>query len=248
MQADVQQVADGTHLVHGSNTNWVILTEGDAVTLVDTGYPGDREQLLASLAQVGSSPEAVAAVLITHAHNHHLGSAEYLRAAYGTPVYLHEAEVPHARREFLHQVSIGTVLRNGWRPGVLPWAVHALRSGGTTPVPVTAPQAFPTAGALDLPGRPVPVHTPGHTDGHCAYHLPGTGVLISGDALVSGHPTSRVEGPQLLPDMFHHERPRALASLDVLAELEGELLLPGHGPVHRGPVRDAARRARERAL
>ncbi|MFF5843049.1 MBL fold metallo-hydrolase [Streptomyces massasporeus] len=248
MRADVQQVADGTYLVHGSNTNWVILTEGDAVTLVDTGYPGDREQLLASLAQVGSSPEAVAAVLITHAHNDHLGSAEHLRATYGTPVYLHEAEVPHARREFLHQVSVGTVLRNGWRPGVLPWAVHALRSGGTTPVPVTAPQAFPTAGALDLPGRPVPVHTPGHTDGHCAYHLPGTGVLISGDALVSGHPTSRVEGPQLLPDMFHHERPRALASLDVLAELEGELLLPGHGPVHRGPVRDAARRARERAL
>jgi glyoxylase-like metal-dependent hydrolase (beta-lactamase superfamily II) len=248
MRADVHQVADGTYLVHGSHTNWVILTEGDAVTLVDTGYPGDREQLLASLAEVGSAPEAVAAVLITHAHNDHLGSAEYLRAAYGTPVHLHEAEVPHARRDFLHQVSIGTVLRNGWRPGVLPWAVHALRSGGTAHVPVTAPEAFPRAGALDLPGRPVPVHTPGHTAGHCAYHVPGTGVLVSGDALVSGHPTARVEGPQLLPDMFHHERPGALASLDVLAELEGELLLPGHGPVHRGSVRDAAHRARERAL
>ncbi|GAA2302054.1 MBL fold metallo-hydrolase [Streptomyces hawaiiensis] len=248
MRAGVQHVADGTYLVHGSNTNWVILTEGDAVTLVDTGYPGDREQLLASLAEVGSAPEAVAAVLITHAHNDHLGSAEYLSAAHGTPVLLHEAEVPHARRDFLHQVSIGTVLRNGWRPGVLPWAVHALRSGGTADVPVTAPRPFPTAGALDLPGRPVPVHTPGHTDGHCAYHLPGIGALISGDALVSGHPTARVEGPQLLPDMFHHERPRALASLDVLAELEGELLLPGHGPVHRGPVRDAALRARDRAL
>ncbi|MEU7721592.1 MBL fold metallo-hydrolase [Streptomyces tibetensis] len=248
MRADVQHVAEGTYLVHGSNTNWVILTEGDAVTLVDTGYPGDREQVLASLAEVGGSPEAVAAVLITHAHNDHLGSAEYLRSTYGTPVYLHEAEVPHARRDFLHQVSLGTVLGNGWRPGVLPWAVHALRSGGTTHNPVLAPEPFPRAGALDLPGRPVPVHTPGHTDGHCAYHLPGTGALISGDALVSGHPTARIEGPQLLPDMFHHERPRALASLDVLAELEGELLLPGHGPVHRGPVRDAALRARERAL
>jgi glyoxylase-like metal-dependent hydrolase (beta-lactamase superfamily II) len=248
MRADMHQVADGTYLVHGSHTNWVILTEGDAVTLVDTGYPGDRERLLASLAEVGSSPEAVAAVLITHAHNDHLGSAEYLRAAYGTPVYLHEAEVPHARREFLHQVSIGTVLRNGWRPGVLPWAVHVLRSGGTMHNPVTAPEPFPAAGPLDLPGRPVPVHTPGHTDGHCAYHVPGTGVLISGDALVSGHATARVEGPQLLPDMFHHERPRAVASLDVLAELEGELLLPGHGPVHRGSLRDAAHRARERAL
>ncbi|MGY1577639.1 MBL fold metallo-hydrolase [Streptomyces sp. MN13] len=247
MRADVRHIADGTYLVHGSNTNWVILTEGDAVTLVDTGYPGDRELVLDSLAAVGSSPEAVAAVLVTHAHNDHLGSAEYLRATYGTPVYLHEAEVPHARRDFLHQVSVGQVLREGWRPGVLPWAVHALRSGGTAHVPVAAPEPFPAAGALDLPGRPVPVHTPGHTLGHCAYHLPGAGVVISGDALVSGHPTSRAEGPQLLPDMFHHERARAVASLDVLAGLAADVLLPGHGPVHHGPVRDAALHARERA-
>ncbi|WP_371673445.1 MBL fold metallo-hydrolase [Streptomyces sp. NBC_00289] len=248
MQTDVRQVADGTYLVHGSNTNWVILTEGDAVTLVDTGYPGDRERVLASLAAVGSSPEAVSAVLVTHAHNDHLGSAEYLRAAYGTPVYLHEAEVPHARREFLHQVSVGTVLRNGWRPGVLPWALHAIRSGGTTEVPVTAPEPLPSAGPLDLPGRPVPVPTPGHTDGHCAFHLPGTGVVISGDALVSGHPTSRTKGPQLLPDMFHHERARAVASLTAFEDLDGDILLPGHGPVHRGSVREAAALARERAV
>ncbi|MFB7597765.1 MBL fold metallo-hydrolase [Streptomyces sp. NPDC056160] len=248
MTADVRQVADGTYLVHGSDTNWVILAEGDAVTLVDTGYPGDRRRLLDSLAAVGSSPEAVAAVLITHAHNDHLGSAEYLRAAYGTPVQLHEDEVPHARREFLHQVSVGTVLRNGWRPGVLPWAVHSLRAGGTAHLPVAAPEPFPGAGPLDLPGRPVPVHTPGHTRGHAVFHLPDAGVVISGDALVSGHPTSRITGPQLLPDMFHHERARALASLETLEGLEADVLLPGHGPVHRGPVELAARRAREHAL
>ncbi|CCK32669.1 beta-lactamase [Streptomyces davaonensis JCM 4913] len=247
MRADVQEVADGIYLVHGSNTNWVILAEGDAVTLVDTGYPGDREQVLASLAQVGSSPEAVAAVLITHAHNDHVGSAEFLRARYGTPVLLHEAEVPHARREFLHQVTVGQVLQNGWRPGVLPWAVHALRSGGKTHVPVTAAEAFTPDAPLDLPGRPVPVHSPGHTDGHCAFHLPDKGVLISGDALVSGHPTSRVKGPHLLLDMFHRERAQALASLDVLAGLDADVFLPGHGPVHRGPVREAALQARERA-
>ena len=248
MSADVRQVADGTYLVHGGNTNWVILTDGDAVTLVDTGYPGDRRALLDSLAAVGSSPEAVAAVLITHAHNDHLGSAEYLRATHGTPVLLHEAEVPHARRDYLQQVSVGTVLRNAWRPGVLPWMRHVLRTGGTEQHPVTAPAAFPADGALDLPGRPVPVHTPGHTDGHCVYHLPDAGVVISGDALVSGHAISRTEGPQLLPDLFHHDRAGAVASLDVIAGLEGEVLLPGHGPVHRGPVKDAADLARERAF
>ncbi|WP_217209769.1 MBL fold metallo-hydrolase [Streptomyces sp. AC550_RSS872] len=248
MRSDVQQVADGAYLVHGSNTNWVILTEGDALTLIDTGYPGDRPKLLASLAEVGGSPEAVTAVLITHAHTDHLGNAEYLSATHGTPIHLHEAEVPHARREFLHQVNVRTVLKNAWRPGVLPWAVHAIRSGGTAHVPVTAPGPFPSTGPLDLPGRPVPVHTPGHTDGHCAFHLPDAGVLIAGDALVSGHPTSRIKGPQLLPDMFHRERTQAVASLDVLEGLKGDVLLPGHGPLHRGSVREAALQARERAL
>ncbi|GGX69909.1 MBL fold metallo-hydrolase [Streptomyces anandii] len=248
MRTDMRQVADNTYLVHGSNTNWVIVTEGDAATLVDTGYPGDRQRLLDSLAEVGSSPEAVAAVLITHAHNDHLGSAEYLRRTYGTPVHLHEAEVPHARREFLHQVTVGQVLRNGWRPGVLPWVVHALRVGGTAHVPVTAPEAFPVTGALDLPGRPVPVHTPGHTKGHAVFHLPDIGVVISGDALVSGHRTSRIRGPQLLPDMFHHEHAQALASLATLERLDADILLPGHGPVHHGPVKLAAQRAREHAL
>ncbi|MFJ3024573.1 MBL fold metallo-hydrolase [Streptomyces tendae] len=248
MSADVRQVADGTYLVHGGHTNWVVLTDGDAATLVDTGYPGDRRALLDSLAAVGSSPEAVAAVLVTHAHNDHLGSAEYLRATHGTPVLMHDAEVPHARRDFLQQVSVGTVLRNAWRPGVLPWMVHVLRTGGTEQHPVTAPAAFPADGALDLPGRPVPVHTPGHTDGHCVYHLPDAGVVISGDALVSGHALSRTEGPQLLPGLFHHDRAGAVASLDVVAALEGDVLLPGHGPVHRGPVKDAADLARERAF
>ncbi|MEU6578235.1 MBL fold metallo-hydrolase [Streptomyces sp. NPDC046805] len=247
MRADVRQVADNTYLVHGGHTNWVILKDGDAATLVDTGYPGDRQGLLDSLAAVGSSPEAVAAVLITHAHNDHLGSAEYLRDTYGTPVYLHEAEVPHARREFLQQVTVGEVLRNVWRPGVAPWLVHVVRSGGTEQHPVAAPEAFPGEGALDLPGRPVPVHTPGHTDGHAVYHLPDAGIVISGDALVSGHATSRVKGPQLLPDMFHHDRARALDSLRRIEQLAGDTLLPGHGPVHHGSVRKAVERAREQA-
>ncbi|MFE7128394.1 MBL fold metallo-hydrolase [Streptomyces sp. NPDC057617] len=243
------EVTDGVHLVHGSNTNWVVLSEGDAVTLVDCGYPGDRQLLLESLAELGHAPEAITAVLITHAHNDHIGSAEHLSGTFGTPVYLHEAEVPHARREFLHQVSVGTVLLNGWRPGVLPWAVHAIRSGGTADSRITDPQPFPAsaAGPLDLPGRPVPVHTPGHTAGHCAYALPGAGILISGDALVSGHPTSRTKGPQLLPAMFDTDRRRALATLDILEKTGGDTLLPGHGPLHRGSVEAAARRARDLA-
>jgi glyoxylase-like metal-dependent hydrolase (beta-lactamase superfamily II) len=85
------------------------------------------------------------------------------------------------------------------------------------------------------------VHTPGHTDGHCAYHLPEAGVLITGDALVCAHPTSRTRGPQLLPRMFHHDWAAAVAALDVLGKADADVLLPGHGPVHHGSA--AAERA-----
>lgn len=248
MRADaIVQVAEGVHLVHGSNTNWVILSEGDTATLIDTGYPGDRALLLASLAAVGHRPESVAAVLVTHAHADHLGSVEFLRRTHGTPVYLHEAEVPHARREFLHQVSVGRVLANVWRPGVPGWLVHTLRARALADVRVDAPLPFPTEGPLDLPGRPVPVATPGHTRGHSVYHLPDAGIVVSGDALVSGHPTTRVRGPQLLPVMFDRDRPTARESLRTIEKLSGDTLLPGHGPVHRGSVREAAQLAYERA-
>lgn len=240
----ITEVVTGVHLVTGTDTNWVIVAEGGAVTLVDTGYPGDRERLLASLAAIGRRPEDLTAVLVTHAHVDHIGSAEYLRATYDVPVLMHREEVPHARREFLHQATPGQVLRNAWRPGVLPWAVRVLRAGATAGVRVTEPRGFPSP--LDVPGRPVPVHTPGHTLGHCVYHLPAHGILVTGDALVTGHATSRVHGPQLLPDMFEHDGEAAFASLRVIGEVDAGILLPGHGPAHHGPAADAAETARHR--
>ncbi|MGP4012964.1 MBL fold metallo-hydrolase [Streptomyces sp. 4N124] len=244
---DIVRVESNVYSVSGSNTNWVIVKDGGSCTLVDTGYPSDRDAVLASLEAVGLSAHSVAAVLVTHAHNDHIGAAEHLRATYDVPVLMHQEEVPHARRDFLDQVSISQVLAQAWRPGVLPWAAHALRAGGTTHVPVCEPQAFPAPGALDLPGAPVPVHTPGHTKGHCAYHLPDSGILITGDALVTAHPTSRISGPQLLPDMFHTDRARALDSLALIEGLEAGLILPGHGPVHYGSAKEAALTAREYA-
>ncbi|MFE6894419.1 MBL fold metallo-hydrolase [Streptomyces sp. NPDC057694] len=244
---DIAHIGDDIYLVSGSNTNWVIVKDGDDATLVDSGYPADHEMLLASLEAVGLTPQSVRAVLVTHAHNDHIGAAERLRTAHGTPVMMHEKELAHARREYLHQVSAGQVLTQSWRPGVLPWAVHAIRAGGTAHVPVTEPSPFPAPGPLDLPGAPEPVHTPGHTEGHCAYLLAGSGTLISGDALVTAHPTSRIDGPQLLPAMFHTDRSEALRSLDTLKGIDADVILPGHGPAYRGGVKEAVAHAWERA-
>ncbi|GFM27119.1 unnamed protein product, partial [Mycobacterium sp. PO2] len=46
-------------------------------------------------------------------------------------------------------------------------------------------------------------------------------------------------GPQLLPSMFNHDDAACRRSLSALGMLDAEVLLPGHGPLWRGPVRDA---------
>ena len=50
---DIVRVESNVYSVSGSNTNCVIVKDGDSCTLVDTGYPGDRDVVLASLEEVG---------------------------------------------------------------------------------------------------------------------------------------------------------------------------------------------------
>ncbi|SOD73395.1 glyoxylase-like metal-dependent hydrolase (beta-lactamase superfamily II) [Jatrophihabitans sp. GAS493] len=244
----IVQAGDGTFLVTGTHTNWVILADGDDVTLIDAGYPGDYNTLLASLDALGHRPQSVRAVLVTHAHVDHIGSLPRLTRTYATPVLLHPAEVAHAKREYLQQCGPLAIATNIWRPGLLGWTRDILAAGATSDIGL--PTATPFAGVagepLDLPGAPVPIATPGHTSGHCAYLLPGVGAVATGDTLVTAHPTSRVDGPQLLLPMFNHDEATTVATLDRLAELEADTLLPGHGPLWRGSMHTATDTARRR--
>jgi len=229
---NISEVAGGVHLVEGDSVNWVLLVDGSDVTLVDAGYPGDHDAVVASLAAVGRSVDDVQGVLVTHAHVDHIGSLPKLLAGRSTPVLTSAVEVDHAHRDFLQQATPAQVARRAWRPRVLRWSLHVVKAGGTQDVSV--PQATAFAGRLDLPGRPVPVVAPGHTSGHTMYHLPQHGVLVSGDALVTGHPISARRGPQLLDPMFHHDLAQNRGSLAVTRGLDADTILPGHGPLWRG--------------
>lgn len=241
----VTQVADGVHAVEGSDVNWLMLVEGSDVTLVDTGYPGDRAGLEAALTQIGRRVEDVRAILLTHAHTDHTGNMAALAAGSGAPVYAHPAELAQVRGEVRHQVSPVAIARQAWRPGVLPWALRAARNGGLRQPTYATPLPLPLDGdALDVPGHPVPVPTPGHTPGSCCFHLREHGVLATGDSLVTAHPTTARRGPQLISAMFQYDTAAAAASLDILRRLPGDVIVPGHGPVHRGPIGSAVQAAR----
>jgi glyoxylase-like metal-dependent hydrolase (beta-lactamase superfamily II) len=228
------QVADGVHLVTGTDVNWVLVQEGDALTVVDTGYPGDAGRLDASVRALGREPGDVAGVLVTHWHVDHVGSVVRWAEDHGVPTWVHRDELANARGDRHESATTLDVARRAWQPRYAAWALRISRAGATAQPTSDAVRTWEGDGPLDLPGGPVPVHVPGHTSGHAVYLFPGAGVLATGDALATGHAVSRRRGPQLLPDFFATDPERAAASLARLRDLDADTIAPGHGPVWRG--------------
>ncbi|GFM26224.1 beta lactamase like protein, partial [Mycobacterium sp. PO2] len=77
------------------------MTGDDGVILIDAGFPGSRADVLASLGELGFGVTDVRAILLTHAHIDHFGTAIWFAQTHGTPVYCHADEVGHAKREYL---------------------------------------------------------------------------------------------------------------------------------------------------
>jgi len=234
--------------VQGPASNWVILRRGREFTLVDGGYPGDRQLVLASIREAGLDPAAAAAVLVTHAHVDHTGAAAFFAKTFGTPVLCSPAELALLRGQDKAQVSPVQVLARAWRPRVLAWSVQVLGAGGLARVAIPQAQAWTDARLAELPGSPVAIPTAGHTPGHTAFLLPGVKAVITGDALVTGHRISARTGPQLLHTMFHSDGAGVDRALLTLARLDASLLLPGHGPALRIGIREAVETTRAGAL
>lgn len=240
----ITAVTDRVHFAQTDLVNWTLVTDGDGVILIDAGFPGHRDDVLGSLRGLGFGPGDLRAILLTHAHIDHFGTAIWFASERGTPVYCHPDEVGHAKREYLEQASPVAVAAHAWQPTWLKWSVSIMRKGALTHAGIPTTESLSADIAARLPGTPQAVPTPGHTGGHCSYVVDG--VLVSGDALITDHPVASRRGPQLLPSMFNHDEAACLLSLEALGMLDADVMLPGHGPVWRGPVKDAVTQAASR--
>ena len=241
MPLNVQGITDKVHFARTDLVNWTLVADDSGVMLIDAGFPGSRDNVLTSLRQLGFGPDDVRAILLTHAHVDHFGSAIWFAKAHSTPVYCHADEVGHSKREYLQQASPVDLLAHAWQPRWIRWSLDIARKGALVRAGIPTTQALTEDVAETLPGRPLAVPTPGHTGGHCSYVVDG--VLVSGDALVTGHPLAPAAGPQLLPGVFNHDEQGCVRSLAALAMLETDTLVPGHGDLWIGPIREAVRQA-----
>lgn len=240
------EVSDRVHRLGDRYVNWYVIEDGGRLTVLDAGFPAHWPQLPALLATIGRTLGDVDAVLLTHAHADHLGSAERLRRDSNARVLVHPADADAARaggavpptREML-----GAMLR----PFFARYVVHIVRAGGTKIPPLAEVSSFADGERLDVPGRPLVVHTPGHSPGECVLHLEDRDVLFSGDALVTLDTATGYVGPSLLTPPFVRDPDEALASLARIEAIAAGTMLPGHGEPWRGGVAEAVRLARQRS-
>jgi glyoxylase-like metal-dependent hydrolase (beta-lactamase superfamily II) len=239
----VTEIAPRVHRLGTRTINWYVVEDEDRLTVIDAGMPAHRPMLDELLSALGRSLSDVAAVVLTHPHVDHIGIAESLRREAGVPVFVHAAdkELALEGKQPKRERSMLPYLRYpaAWR---LLWELS--RSGGPRLRRVGHVVTFGDGDVLDVPGRPRAVHTPGHSNGHCAFHLPGHGALFVGDALCTRNPLTGRDGPQLLPAAFAVSSAVALESLARLEQLDG-VVLCGHGEPWREGAAQAVARARE---
>ena len=164
----IHRVARDVFCVEGTAVNWVLVREGRDLTLIDAGYPGDVEALLASIASIGHRPEDVRAVLVTHAHVDHVGSLNHLHEQFGTPALMHPDEVPNATGERHESATVGSGTDEHHTPRRLVWAerrAQHLDFGRLRPRHLFDPAVSEDAanpGGVDVNGgrrRPIPCPT-----------------------------------------------------------------------------------------
>ncbi len=238
VRAGPEEIAPGVYRVATgrgpTEVNVYLVRSGPGWVLIDTAWPHRGQPIKAAAESLFGAGARPAAIVLTHIHPDHSGSALELARTWDLPVYVHPDELVLAPGGYLPEYGnpldrwlIAPLFRLMPRR-----AVEASRARNS--LAGTARAFDPAAGVPGLPDWQA-VPTPGHTPGHVAFFRGRDRVLITGDAVLTVNVNSvrdllagqhRVSGP---PYISTWNWPAAKQSVATLARLRPDVLACGHG-------------------
>ena len=196
-----------------ANTHIIETSKG--VLIVDAGMPHQASRIINKICALGHTPRDVRAILLTHGHIDHAGSAVALKIITGAPIFMHRADerltttpslkIPPGRTAFT-DVSGKLVTKFGF---LVPLQTFT---------PDVALEDGMVLHNLGIDARVV--HTPGHTAGSVSF-LFDDGTLFVGDTILN---SSHVAFP-----LWWEDAMATKASAIKIHALQARVCFTGHG-------------------
>jgi glyoxylase-like metal-dependent hydrolase (beta-lactamase superfamily II) len=209
-----------------------MVKSGDDLLMIDCGWNTDaaHEALAEGMKEHGATPADITKLFITHVHPDHYGMAGRLKRDSSCEVLIHEKDAEVINSRYLAPKGL-TDAMSGFMVahGVPPLDTTSMARGSMNML--DAVSAVPPDTELKG-GETIHVGsfyfeviwTPGHSPGHICLYEPNHKVLFTGDHIL----------PTITPNVSIHTQTHGsplgdyMASLDKLANLDVEYVLPAH--------------------